>query len=377
MTTMSEDNRQHPRFRVGLRAHLALPAGTVTTTTMSVSRSGMSVKLAPLPPIETALAVTLELPNGTSVDGVARCKSHMSGSQCGFALEFAGDARTDWEQFVDEEESTGSLWRMIGRIARAPDDALAPRGMFERVDADDLRFHTAGENGEAYRVAFEKHSWDSVDDCDLSASLPGFRELATRLVKRVLRAPMTLRLDDGKLITARIAELQRGGYAYVQGDTPTSLGSLGIGELVLVSKNGKSVFPHFTDADLERVACDTFRRDLGRPVFRHTPTRGVARPAPVQLPPMPTMPPRFREGLDAVRFAQAADDGVQVRRYGDRDVFFHPSIWARVNEDAGELMGPTLHDGQRVCVLALVGPGAPRVVRLEEDSRVSLLKRPR
>src|SRR5581483_6741295 len=210
-----------------------------------------------------------------------------------------------WESFIDEEESTGSLWRMIGRIAAAPDDAFAPRGLKERVDADDLRFHTAGENGEAYRVAFEKHPSDDALTCDLSSSLPGFAPLAARLVKRVLRAPMTLRLDAGKLVTARVAELLRGGYAYVQGDaeTPTGLVALGAGELVLVSKNGKFVFPYFSDADLERIACDTFRRDLGRPVF--TPARGVARPAPVQLPPMPSMPPKFREGIDAVRFAQA------------------------------------------------------------------------
>ena len=39
-------------------------------------------------------------------------------------------------------------------------------------------------------------------------------------------------------------------------------------------------------------------------------------------------------------------------------------------------MGPTLQDGPRVCVLALVGPGAPRVVRLDESSKVALLKPP-
>lgn len=376
-----EDLRQHPRFRVALRAHLAMPSGTVTTTTLGVSRLGMSVRLSPMPALEESIAITLELPNGTSIDGRARCKSHLPGCLCGMTLAFLGDAQAYWDSFVDEEESTGSLWRMIGRIARAPDDAMAPRGFRERVDADDLRFHTTGENGEAYRVAFEKHAADVGEDCDLAHSLPGFREQARRLVARVLREPMTLRLDDGKLVVARVVELARGGYAYVQGDaeTPTGLVSLAVGELVVVAKNGKSVFPYFTDDELERVACDTFRRDLSRPVFgserRHTPARGIARPAPVALPPM--MPQRFREGLDAVRFAQAADDDVQQRRYGDRDVYFHPSVWARVTEDSGELMGPTFHDGVRVCVLALVGPNAPRVVKLDAASRVKLLKPPK
>jgi hypothetical protein len=30
---MSDDLRRHPRFRVALRAHLALPTGVVTATT--------------------------------------------------------------------------------------------------------------------------------------------------------------------------------------------------------------------------------------------------------------------------------------------------------------------------------------------------------
>jgi hypothetical protein len=298
-------------------------------------------------------------------------------------LAFTGDSQAYWDNFVDEEESTGSLWRMIGRNARDPDDALSIRGTREREGGDDLRFHTVGENGEAYRVAFEKQPSDAGEDSDLSTSLPGFREQARRLVHRVLREPMTLRLvDDSGLIRVRIAELVRGGYAYVQGDseTPTGLVSLGIGELVLVQRNGKPVYPYFSDDDLERIACDTFRRDLPRPVFGqrtgHTPALGVARPAPVTLPPAAAMPTRFKEGLDAIRFAQAAADDVQVRRYGDREVFFHPSVWARVDEGNGELMGPTLHDGVRVCVLGLVGPGAPRVVRLDEKSRVSLLKPP-
>jgi hypothetical protein len=383
-----EESRQHPRFRVALRVHFALATGTVSTNTTGVSRMGMSVRLSPQPALEEEVAVTIELPSGTSIDGRARCKSHMPGALCGMSLSFGGSAQAYWDSFVDEEESTGSLWRMIGRIAQNPDDAMAPRGVHERDGTEELRFHTAGENGEAYRVAFEKCTSDVGVDCDLASTLPGFKEQARRLVNRVLREPMTLRLDEahgGKLVMARIAELQRGGYAYVQGDaeTPTGLVALCVGELILVARNGKTVFPHFTDDELERVACDTFRRDLGRPVFAHTPPRGIPRPAipaPIALPPVQrdkkVVPAKFREGLDAVRFAQAAADDVQVRRYGDRDVFFHPSVWARVKVEGSELMGPTLHDGVRVCVLALVGPGAPRVVRLDEQSAVSLLKPP-
>lgn len=372
------EHRQHPRFRVSLRAHLALPAGTVAASTLGVSRSGMSVRLTPpLPAVGTEIPVTLELPSGTSIDGRATCRNHLPGSICGMSLELKGDAALSWESFVDEEEQTGSLWRMIGRIARAPDDVMAPRGVHGRVAQDELRFHTVGENGEAYRVAFERHPADVPEASDLVSKLPGFLDFAHQQVLRVLREPMELSFDDGQTVMrARVAELARGGYALVHEGEGAGLVALCVGELLLVARNRQTVFPHLGDDDLERVACDTFRRDLSRPVFSRP--RGL-RPAPVSLPPLPARPvppTKFREGLDAVRFAQAANDDVQMRVYGDRQIWFHPSVWARVSEAGSELMGPTLQDGDRVCVLALVGPGAPRVVKLDEESAVKLLKAP-
>lgn len=372
------ENRQHPRFRVALRAHLALPGGVVHAQTQGVSRGGISVRLAPpLPPIGADLAVTLELPSGTSIDAIATCKNHLLGGVCGMRLALKGDAAALWESFVDEEERTGSLWRMIGRMARAPDDALAPRGMHARVAHDELRFHTVGENGEAYRVAFERHAADGPEASDLATHQPGFLDVARQQVTRVLREPVQLSFDDGQsVVRARVVELTRGGYAYVAEGAEPGLVALCVGELLLVTKNGHTVYPHFSADDLERVACDTFRRDLRREVFAKP--HGL-RPAPVTLPPLPRRSPppaKFREGLDAVRFAQAAADDVQVRVYGERRIWFHPSVWARVHDGTSELMGPTLQDGDRVCVLALVGPGAPRVVRLDDDSKVKLLKPP-
>lgn len=381
---MSAEQRRHPRFPIALRAHLGTPRGQVTTVTAGVSREGLSATLTTPLLLDEEIPVAVELPDGRSVQGVARCKTVRPDGVCGLQLALADEAMERWNQFLDEEESTGSLWRMIGRYSRNPEDAESPRGLRESVGADELRFHTVGENGEAYRIAFEKHVSDPGDSTDLATLVPGFRERARRLVRRVLREPMTLKLDErAPAVTARVAELVRGGFAYVQVEPgiPVGMVSLGAGELFLVSRNGQGVFPFFSDADLERIACDTFRQDLSRAVFSSPTTPGAvrsggARPAPVTLPPLPRpqLPERFRRGLDAVRFAQAASDDVQVRRYGAREVYFHPSVWARLKTPAGELMGPTIHDGAHVCVLALIGPGAPRVARLDESSDVSLLK---
>lgn len=381
---MIDENRQHPRFRLPLRVVVKLPGGDVTTTSTGVSRAGLSVRLSPPPPVDTVIPITIELPDGARVDGEACTRGVLPGDLVGMSLTFDEATRARWDAFVDEEETTGSLWRMIGRIADAPDDALAPRGVTIAAtpSAAARRFHTAGENGLAWRLAFHKHPSDPAEESDLCVTLPGFREPGRRLVRRVLRQDVTLQLDAvTPPFAARVVELNRGGYAYVQTD-PVGLVSLGVGELFLVEEDGQSVFPHFSALELEQIACDTFRHDLSRPMFSQKPK---TTPPPVELPPLvsPAAPPRssdsrrFREGYDAVRFAQTATDNVQRRRYGDRDIFFHPSVWARVVVDDGELMGPTMQDGGRICVLALVGPGAPRVVRLSPQSKVSLLKPPK
>ncbi len=378
------DHRQHPRFRLALRVTVAMPTGDVVANTLGISRTGLSVRLSPTPALDEAMGIRIALPDGSVVTGRARCRVVMPGCLCGMSLEFNGENQGAWDAFVDQEESHGGLWRMIGRIAEAPDDVLAPRGVTVDVVGSAMRFHTAGENGLAWRMAFHKHPTDPADESDLCVRLPGFREPGRRLVRRVLRQDITLRLDDTQPpFQTRIVELNRGGYAYVQTE-PLGLVSLGIGELFLVDKDGVSQFPHFTPLELEQIACDTFRHDLSRPIFQ-TPRA----PPPVPLPPLlssaPATPPlpkpeesrRFREGYDAVRFAQTAAEEVQIRRYGDRDIYFHPSVWAKVQGDDGEMMGPTMQDAGRICVLALVGPGAPRVIRLDKGSKVSLLKAPR
>ncbi len=434
MTLSGEDLRQHPRFRLALQVVVDLPSGEVKTSTVGVSRTGLSLRLSPQPAIDEALRVSIALPDGRVVVGRGRSRAHMPGALVGLSLELDGKNQVLWDSFVDEEESTGSLWRMIGRIANAPDDAYAPRGIVASDRGAKLRFHTVGENGLAYRVAFSKHPSDPGDESDLCVRLPGFREPARRLVRRVLREDMLFRMDesaDAVVVKARSVELNRGGWAWVQADEgrPVGLVALGVGELLQVERDGQTVFPHFTELELEQIACDTFRHDLARPAFSRAtvpapgplgpvppaagppkpvppaagplgpvppaagplgpvpPAPGPVGPVPVSLPPLASAPvapakpvdtKRFREGYDAVRFAQAAAAEVQVRKYGDRDIFFHPSVWAKVKDDDGtELMGPTLQDGGRLCVLALVGPGTPRVIKLHEGSTVSLLKPPR
>ncbi len=415
---MPPDQRRDPRFRLPLSVEAGLASGTVATTTTGISRAGLSLRLVPLPAVGEVITLSITLPDGRLVAGIGRCRRHTADGQCGMSLELDSTAQAVWHAFVDQEEATGPLWRMIGRIAASPEDAWAPRGVVDRVGAAGAgwRFHTVGENGLAYRLAFQRHPSDPPDASDLCARIPGFREAARPIVRRVLRGEFVLRFDDApapRIVPARVVELLRGGWALVGGDerTPVGFSALGVGELFLVERDGVAVFPGFGPLELEQIGCDAFREQLRRPLFDRNAASApspAATPPPVDLPPAtpPTPPPagsaptptpalpaapttaasapsrvpsqRFQHGFDAVRFAQAAAEDVQCRRYGDRDIYFHPSVWAKVRGDDGvEWMGPTLQDGARVCVLALVGPGAPRVIPLAKSADVSLLRRPR
>ncbi len=398
--------RQFQRQPIALRLRLATAGEETDTFTDGVSRGGFSTRLVVLPSLGETLAVVIYLPDGTPLKGEAQCRNLRPGNIVGFQLTFGQEQNVIWDAFVDQEEATGSLWRMLNRYAQAhqEDDghlgSVVSRGRLEAMiqprgqGSDQLagffsrnqeqvavRLHTVGENGEAYSIAFEKHPSSVAAICDLATRLPGFREVADRAVNRVLDDKLLVRLNDRTpVIPVRICELSRGGYAYVQSDDDGKVGlvSLVLGELILVEVDGQRMFPFFDDEELERIACDTVRHDIERPVFRSIAAEGqnpelsgqAEKPASGSQP-VPT------EGVHAVRFAMARAEQVQSRAYGERTMRLFPELWVRARDrDNFEVMGPAMEDGPRICLLALVGHRAPRVVRLLEESDVTLMRKP-
>jgi hypothetical protein len=380
--------RRDPRCPTALRVRLRVAGGELEASTRTVSRHGFDLRVPGAPEIGSHTPVVLRLPDDLVIEGHAVCRSKGVRDLCGFSLDLDAENEARWDAFMDQEEATGSLWRMVGRWATSRGDEKeavrsvlkkGPLGpLFKLLPSDEredperdvsLRFFMTGENGEAYRICFERHASTAGIKSDLVKELPGFRELAERDVARVLDQPMLLRVSESQpVVSARVCELVRGGYAYVQGGEglPTGLVGLATGELVLIEVDGERVFPTFTDDDLERVACDTFRFDMPRPVFRRT----VAATPDAET----VMKPAKLEGTDAVLAAQSSSETVQTRTYGERSIKLFPEVWARAVDDAGrEVMGPTMRDGDRTLLLALVGPESPRVVRLEVARQVSLL----
>ena len=409
-----ENIRRDPRQPIQLPLRLITPSGEVAAYTEGISRNGFSVKLSQPLPIGHQVQFRIYLPSGTEVRGTAVCRNLRPGGVSGFALGIEDTGLRMWNEFVDQEEATGNLWRMLNRYIEAGTEesadlrsVMAKERVGTLVQAGgvsfggwlpgagaqqlvSLRLHTVGENGEAYRVIFDKHPSDPPAASDLCHKVPGFLEMAERSVQRVLRENVLIRLNERTPVQpVRIAELIRGTFAYLQRDGDgggCGLVSLGLGELILIEIDGQPIFPHFTTEDLERIACDSVRLDLERPMFRsvavstiHPEMESRAEPTPdfedVATEPEVNRQTIPEEGVAAVRFAQARADQVQTRTYGERAIKLFPEIWARARDRAGnEVMGPTMEDGPRVCVLALVGPNTPRVVKLDDDSQVTLLK---
>jgi len=380
---MAIENRRHDRFPVEMRVKARLPEGDVEAYTSTVSRGGFGLRLGSSVEIGQAISFIVYLPTNRALLGRGVCRN-VVGSAVGFEAEFDANNRPHWDAFIDQEESTGSLWRMIGRYTSGgSEDGSARDLVIEGESATELggvapvegggplklRFHTVGENGEAYRVAFEKHSSIAAIDSDLVGKYPGFKELAERAVGRMLERPVIIRQGTHAAPQeVRVVELTRGGYGFLQGGEgrPVALVSLGLGETILIEVNGEPVFPHFEEFDLERIACDTFRQDSTAPMFGPAPSPALAADAA----PPPT------EGQEAIRLAQDRATQVETRRYGEREIDLYPQVWAKAKDKNGnEVMGPSMRDGDRLLLLVLVGSGAPRVLRITESTPCSLMQR--
>jgi len=405
MSKSVHELRKHPRYPAELRVRLRLPSGDVDTFTAMVAIKGFSARLPQQVARGTEASFLVHLPDGTTVLGDAVVRTSMQDGMTGFEITLDAEGAENWAGFIDEEGSTGSLWRMIGRYTAgrgadasaravtttqpvatvaamqsvsigAPDTVPSSTGEEEDTKRVVLRFHTVGENGEAYRLAFATRASTVGIDCDLARTVDGFAKLAEKAVSRVLDEPVILRMSENAMpLEVRVAELARGGYAYVQGDEtlPAGLVSLVVGELILVEIDGQSVFPRFSEGELEQIACDTFPSDLTRPLFPPSSSQsesGRALPEPVNFEsPAPVT------GVSAVRRAQDTAGRRERRVYGTRAIDLFPAVWGRATKDGAECMGPTMRDGERVLLLVLVGPGAPRVLKLDEQSVVSVLGR--
>jgi hypothetical protein len=374
-------NRRYPRYPVSLRLRLQLGTGELETTTEEVSLAGMSAKCTALPETGTTFPFTVYLPDGKSVTGTAAAVRITPEGLAGFSLELPEAQHSVWSAFIAQEHGQGGVWRMLSRWASGGSDDGEVRSVRENNRGGVMRLHMVGENGEAYRIAFERHWATPPDDSPFAQASERIRDFARRTVRRVLDEEVQLkRASHVDIERVRLVEMLNGGYGYLvanPGGKPALMGLHG-SELIVVEVDGKTVFPHFTAEDLERIAADNFRREA-------TAEPKVAPAAPVQPA---VREERFSDDYahqhvdtqnlvrithTELREAMAASQRRQERTYGPRTLKLFPDVWIEATRPGAwqtPVRGFAMEDGAALCIFVLVGEGAPRVVKLEGPDQV-------
>ena len=393
--------RRFPRYPVNLRLRLQFPTGELETTTDEISLAGFSAPCPHLPEVGTSFGFVVHLPDGTLVSGTA-CGMRLGPTgSAGFSAEFSPVQQPVWEAFVAQEKANGGVWRMIGRYATsAGEDQEAARSilergplgiLFRRIGGDKppgpsdaagvMRLHMVGENGEAYRIAFEKHPSEPPSAATFAGAAPKVLEVFRLAVSRVLTQDILLkRAPHAAIESLRLVEMTKGGFGYVAHQPGGKLGLMGLhgSELIGIEVDGKSVFPFFSADELDRIAADTFR--LSEDPAQHSTTT-----------PAPLSEERFsaqyehkkidshnRVGCTPKQLSEAMDASqrVQTRTYGSRSMRLFPDLWLEVQRAAWPtpMRGFAMEDGAALCIFVLVGQDAPRVVRLESGDVVSIIR---
>jgi len=388
--------RRFARYAANLRLRLQFATGELETTTEEISLAGFSAPCADLPEVGTTFGFTVHLPDGTLVTGTAAAMRISPDGLAGFSCEFAPAQQALWEAFVQQEKAAGGVWRMIARYALTGGQqheaarSVLEKGRFgilfkrlgeKKPDAEDppvvMRLHMVGENGEAYRLAFEKHGGDKPEASPFVAATPHFVDLARKAIARVLGQDVFLkRSPQAEVTPVRLVELLKGGYGHVvlHPTAKPSLMGLHGSELMAVEVDGKSVFPFFTAGELELIAHDTFRLDVDAPADSGPAQVREERAAAYAHKEVDTQAPAASTQVELLD-AMAASQRAQTRTYGDRALKLFPDVWLEVRRaGAPPARGFAMEDGPALCVFVTDGPGAPRVARLEPTDVISIIR---
>lgn len=394
--------RRFARYPVNLRLRLQLPSGELETTTEDISLAGFSAPCPDLPEVGTTFGFVVYLPDGRLVSGTASAMHVSPDRLAGFSCEFSPSELPTWEGFVKQEQDSGGVWRMIARYARSDgDDAEAARSVLEKgrfgflfkklggekkdeaAEApSSVRLHMVGENGEAYRIAFEKHPSEAPEVSAFANAAPNVLAFAKRAVSRILTQDVFLkRSPHAKVEPVRLVEMAKGGFGFLvehPGGKPGLMGLHG-SELIAVEADGKPLFPFFDAADLERIACDTFRREPEEPQPAEAPgaTAKEERFSPAYAHKVVDTKGAKRTTQEELRRILTSTQRVQTRTYGQRTLKLFPDLWLEVERPVawpGAVRGFAMEDGLALCLFVLEGKGAPRVVRLEAGDILSLIR---
>ncbi|MEW5849393.1 MAG: PilZ domain-containing protein [Myxococcota bacterium] len=393
MVSTTESARAYVRIPAVLRAG----GNSWNARTRDLSRGGTLMLLEPPYPSGDC-EVTLQLPTGP-LTLKAEIRFTIPGVGVGMQfVDLSDEDRTRLGNVVDTASVTFGMWGLVGKYlaeteTRAPLKLPGPAGNdagFGAMRAAlrqptpaygvDLYLHVlhpVGESGAAYRFLFMRPGCQPPAHSDLAIELPGFLRAAQGKVAMVAPQDVLLKLHAGSQPKPyRVVRMESGVYAavvvsQVPGAPPRiSFLTLAVGEQVAVSQRGQSVFPHYTDGELEQIRLDSVRGRMPRTTAEANPGNLRARAQFSGFQP-------FDAAFEAQMNDELARDTLaEVRKYGDRTVTLHPHVLVRVRPEGGEeTVGVAMHDGKRFCVLQITPDGFGRVVPIPRDAMVSMLRR--
>lgn len=364
--------------------------------TRDLSRGGSLVLVESPYPAGTVEAA-LELPTGV-LHSKAEVRFTIPG--VGVGLEFLDMPESDQnrlEDLVSAAAATFGAWGLVGKYLaeseqrsplKLPTPAESGRPVLQRVltpvvnaELSQHLLHPVGENGAAYRILFARPGTSTPEQSDLATRVTGFVRAVQGKVALVAAQDIWLKLHAGSQPKPfRVVQLTSGGYAAVvvaesPGELPrVSLLTLAVNEQMAVSQRGQSLYPHFSESELEEIRNDSVK---GQPPVTAATQGSPAKAAvPEKKAQFSTLAPFDANRESALEQALKNDPQVEVRRYGERTVTLHPYFLIKVKLGEGEeVVGVPMFDGRRYCVLQMSSAGVHRVVPLTRDMQFAVMRR--
>jgi hypothetical protein len=360
-----------------------------------VSLNGFSMAL-PVPPAAGEVPCVIHLPSKQSVQGRARSVTDRGASLFGFELILDVENLKKWAMFIEIEAQRGGLWRLLNRYATENQEVdsdlgtvrqktslvafLKQMGMArneEDVPESVMRLHMVGENLVAFELAFQRFGGVVPEKSDMARTVPNFLEVAQSVVNRVLPGDVWLRVaPESQVEPFFVVELKRGGYAYVRVTPEQGAQLVGLtgAELIVLEMDGRQLFPFFSDDELARINRDAFRRDSSPGMIPVVMGQSTLYDEDVSAAtPFHHLTAGRSLNLQGLADVVARAERVDTRFYGSKVIKLFPEVYVRIDREGQSHSGFAMQDSTKICVFALSGPAAPRVISIVESDRLEIL----
>lgn len=240
--------------------HVSFGGRSLVSLTREISKTGLFFFADPAPDIGEGLRITLHPDGHASLSVNCVVRYILPGVGAGVEIGGQPDPEVDrFRGFVEDQARSAKAWQLIsGFVRSAIDGRETGAAEYEQKEVIDV-----GENGEAYRVFFERYPPIAPDRTSL-AEHPEALLQAQNQVLGVSSETVGIKLNArDRLRRVLLGQLRGGGYvAVVPPPTPSErfvFYTLSGREQIVIKEGDRAVYPFFTSADLARIKGDAVR----------------------------------------------------------------------------------------------------------------------